>query len=272
MSPEEEERRFQDAKDAFFCGKPNRTQEQWAVLIACATEEAQWLCTTVGPTVTNLKTTLHRIATDATRSNKERGLACLYMERWREACTFGNAYAHGLSVGGSAEIAARGGDRHGMYSYGYDLKHEGMIEEALEWFTRSATLGYYRGKIAYAKLKYSRFNPKRYTYYTQAALLEANQKMYMLYKGGCPEAIRAVYAIGRLLKDRIDAGWCGDMYSRWRDMARYTVLAWMMVARRLGLYRDVAILIGQLVWAGRDTDYGFLEKKQERYKRLKLKK
>ena len=41
------------------------------------------------------------------------------------------------------------------------------------------------------------------------------------------------------------------MYDSCIERAREAVLCWMLCARRLGLYKDVARVVGRMVWEGR---------------------
>lgn len=47
---------------------------------------------------------------------------------------------------------------------------------------------------------------------------------------------------------------CESKYLFMVERSKVATLTWMIVAKRLGFYRDVAQLIGRLVWDGRMTD------------------
>lgn len=49
---------------------------------------------------------------------------------------------------------------------------------------------------------------------------------------------------------------CESYYLCSREQAKLSVFTWMFSAKQLGLYRDVALLIGRIVWDGRMTDFG----------------
>lgn len=147
---------------------------------------------------------------------------------------------------------------------------------------RGASLGQVQCMDAYAEVEFTKQEPEYWRWKVRAASQPGRLQraftenliiiMHDYRKTGCDRNI--VYAIGHSLctvegtafcdKYQTDNGYMPgviesaiQVYKNIDAAARPRVMTWMLVARKVGLYKDVARLIGQIVWAARlDDDDG----------------
>jgi hypothetical protein len=193
-------------------------------------------------------------------------------------------YAQGwmATLGGAigfewAKKAASNGDRIGLYELGCRFElYEQDKTNAIAAYRKSAELGYIHGMRAYAST-FEKTNPERYFWLERvthpcqnrrALYFEAIQHMEMYEDGrGC---IPVLLTLGKMFKGNINVSKqvifgtaacsktdveilckCVTLYEVCIQDATDAVLAWMFAAKQLGFCRDVARLIGTLVWDNR---------------------
>jgi hypothetical protein len=180
-----------------------------------------------------------------------------------------------------AQKAVLEGNREGFWTIGQYYMYGGEhgyclnYEKAGAAYKRSAELGYVYGILNYALKGFEKTDPKRFFWLGQAAL-RYNQYSFMTevddymraYQNGC-FCKPVLLIIGQILAGNIDtvkgqvfgSDWgtrnynfaleVSSLYDTAITSARAATLEWMFVAKQLGFCRDVARLIGTLVWDNR---------------------
>jgi TPR repeat protein len=211
--------------------------------------------------------------------------------KWLRAAQLGSAEAQAMCAWFSqhcneadsfhwAQKSASQGSRWGMFRLG-DCYNGGLgcekdAARGRAYWKAAAELGL---SHAHYHLGYSRFvegDWERYVWWAGAALLGnvkaisdlavALRKQLPLYDEGRGSG-RVMFELGAaysrlLLRD--DEVWstCSDMFvasarrcahlhEQWLAMAREAISCWLMLARRLGVAKDVRVLIGRKVWEER---------------------
>ena len=204
----------------------------------------------------------------------------------RRAAEMGHPYAQGqmskLSFGEErlewAQRAARNRDRDGLWRLGWCFqKGIGVTEDRIKAVTaykESANLGSKMGMRCYAMIAFEKNDSQRYLWLGKSAqpfqflyvefIHEIMHHMYMHRVGlGCKLVL---LMIGKMLKGHVDKErqtlfgtlWMQDyvnsacdvltLYDDCIKSATEATMTWMMVAKRLRIYHDVARLIGKKVW------------------------
>jgi hypothetical protein len=141
---------------------------------------------------------------------------------------------HPLTLGillDTQALAASKGDRHSLFRLGQ--------------YEKAALLGHY-GAI---RKMYQKYRPNDTMYWQWMGRLSKEEfcgNISWLLTDSEQYQASVIYTIGKICSQR---GYDGLQM----DIANNAVIYWMMVAKHLGLYRDVARLIGQLVWAERSN-------------------
>jgi|JI10StandDraft_1071094.scaffolds.fasta_scaffold1571838_1 hypothetical protein len=102
----------------------------------------------------------------------------------------------------------------------------------------------------------------------QAVFMRDFYSLVVEFEAGKTELLAVVYAIGRVFWGRLGAGEalgarCAEgrlraaeraaaFFARQRDGAQQAARAWTLAARRLGVMRDLRLLVARLVWNARD--------------------
>jgi hypothetical protein len=184
--------------------------------------------------------------------------AAAFLATWTSDNDDEITYAH---VGSQyyTRLASDAGDRDGLFLMGLQVaKVEGYKDKAKSYFYRAAVLGLTLAMQVYAKnwvqqdsLEYFEWmgRAKAHPYYTYGT------KYVALHS--CDDAI--IYVIGkyapkqnvnyyRNYKSLVRAR---QVYEDWFERAKLATFSWMHCSRQLGMCKDVARLIGTLVWAQR---------------------
>jgi hypothetical protein len=160
-------------------------------------------------------------------------------------------------------------------------------------YKQAADLGHGLGMYIYGKLAFTKFDLERYYWYGQAALhnepvrlLEACKKMIGIHRYGVSLVAPIIYEIGKYCTGQLVANSAFGhfangkqltsavdatiYYKRWKKQAEKAVVAWLLCAKPLNICKDVARMIGMLVWEGRkwgnvvEIEAGPRNKKQKR--------
>lgn len=171
-----------------------------------------------------------------------------------------------------SEEAALQHDRIGLYNFGMYLIEDDNHALGNTMIHESAKLGYADALVAVGDVTYDPF--EKFVWYEKASrkgepdrFISTLKDCLVSYDRGEPVDGRILYHAyhhmdwdGSFLHERFihDTSICNrvvDLCKALDVKARRATLAWMLVAKRLGIYRDVARLIGRMIWDGRVTTY-----------------
>ena len=183
-----------------------------------------------------------------------------------------------------ATKAARQGHRSGLYYLG-GLLHAGFgceKDEArgLEYIREAAQLGHVEAQYDYAIRSFSADDWQRYALMGRAAdrgydvatkaLTDAAVAQLRAFESG-QGAGRVVFEIGRRCKVHQHAthaqlfDWpalrkicpamrrCVQLYDEWCEAAKRAVNCWSVIGQRLGVVKDIRLMIARMVWEGRSV-------------------
>lgn len=199
----------------------------------------------------------------------------------QQAVDMGNTYAMGemanrLNVLAEtafrlAKAAADAGVRGGLamlafcYDKGLGCKADGIRSRAA--YKQATELGDAHGMTMYAVQAFLPDNPERYRLLGRAACLTSSwytfdndvSRYVSIYyaQGSCPSVL---ITVGSFLKERpcvpsTQMSQIIDAYNQCMYKTRNAVLCWILIARKMGLYKDVARLIAQEVWNDKEAFY-----------------
>jgi TPR repeat protein len=160
--------------------------------------------------------------------------------------------------------AAQAGDREALRLLGSLYRDQRENTEARDAFKRAAELGETYSMIEYGRTL-SWQDQWRHIWNARAAKRGCMSGILDFFCGYTAYPDQATYWIGRELNGNIGvekifgrldiykiyydiAVTYRDQYTTWNSSAQQSTFCWMNVAKRLGLYRDVAKLIGLKIW------------------------
>ncbi len=192
-------------------------------------------------------------------------------------CPLFGASKKGLEM---AEKAAAQGDRNGMYHLGYLLWCGGgcapdPVRAASVW-REAAELGQAKSQSSFGQLAFPAGDWQRYRWmgrvavsgYTEVIdfLVEAADKMLKLFEEGSVSG-RVVFELGSVFSGLVDIddetfGWydedevegphrCIQLHGEWCNAAKRAIECWLVVGSRLGVMKDIQLMIARLLWVER---------------------
>jgi hypothetical protein len=186
-------------------------------------------------------------------------------------------YAYRLPVGRLPWVqrASGKGDRKAMWILGESLffAMNDAVEDweaGIEWLRRAAELGEARAQVRLGDLAYSEKDWQRYYWWGKAAVrgnytaivgvLKAaarNEAGRIAYEVGaaCAGHLRVadVTAFGKGVgREELEAGQrCVAFFEKLIAAVRAGIACWLLIGRRLGVAKDIRVLIARLVWEER---------------------
>lgn len=161
--------------------------------------------------------------------------------RVRRAAAMGYVYAQSFHDD-FIDSGAKHGDRVCLYK-------TGRVKEAAE-------LGYHVAIDKYAHSVYSRMDPRFYKWIGRLPRSDFMYEVGIAMRHGMGRGT-IMYVVGRICVAKNYVGgrenFARSVFNDWNQKSSDAVVAWILIARRLGIYRDVARLIGRLVWNARET-------------------
>jgi hypothetical protein len=198
--------------------------------------------------------------------------------------------------------AAKHFEPHALFRMAMGLRgFEFAGNHMLPYLKLAAELGHHDAIYHYATRAFYTWEPAAYVWLDKCACLRYRASAATTWMAECVRFLAnghqdhsaAVYTIGRLLKSAGLAGlpkyyaftyhgqgfhacekakihrllWAVDLFDRESTSTRKAVEAWLIVARRLRVGKDMRRVIGELVWAQRGVDVPLKPAKRTRKKR-----
>ncbi len=179
-----------------------------------------------------------------------------------------------------AQLAAARGEREGFYWLGMCF-HFGRgcktdVEMAKQNYLVATKLGHV-GSMDFLGRLYGESDPQRWRWWGVAARLGSNSflnefaKKVAKFHSGAGRSAAVFFQIGQALKGNVDdvekkifnndfdfASWIGpanqaiSFYDAQIKACRAAIQTWTLYARKLGVVRDIRILIGKMIWEERE--------------------
>lgn len=261
--------RFFDARDEFVHGdKPKGL----AMLRACDHPEAVEICRLFESMDPKTNEDVREVIVQAKQNGDYIGICysalfSLNFEDLRATVELKHPYAMALLVARHGRYiptcfqllatSARMGDRFAICALGFGFMKSDR-KKAADCFRVAIQLKEPLARAGHAFFTMDIDDPKRYVEVGETCVTSYLTSRYLLddadlYSDELPFA--CVFMIGRYLRDQKPSSESVHLYKTWIHDAQEAVFAWLLVAKRLGLYRDVARLIAQEVWRLRETWY-----------------
>ncbi len=138
-----------------------------------------------------------------------------------------------------ASLAANAGDPLGMVVMG-DCQLRSS--DAVHWYRKAAKMGYYPGIAKYRAQKYARGDPRRYMNCGPFYIHKIPSIQHFFAREGKMPSVACQFELGRY------GGWAEPVYLTWLPILRTILDTWSICARRLGIVRDIRILIAKRLW------------------------
>ncbi len=249
----------------------------------CRHPDAQWLCSLFPEDVTNLEQMLRSLEAqgDDARALYMRG----HTQRnerliWR-AADLGFAPAQAAWAGrveGDSRMAwlerAAQGHRNGLAELAVCLRDGGHcpidLVRAAALFKEAAELGHVMAAFDYGQVAFAAEDWRRYHWWRMAAargttfmfLEKAALEQVERFDKGEGGAGRVVFELGRALKARPEGrplderkaravARCVQLHDEWVAWAKAAIQTWTAIGRRLGVGKDIRVVIVKLLWADR---------------------
>ncbi len=191
------------------------------------------------------------------------------------------AYAEVLWEGDSffwASKAAAQGDRRGLFKKGCALWYgQGCDEDCgsgMALVKEAAELGHAIAMMWVGQNAFGAHEWQRYRWWGRSAARDCSGVHSMLFQASSEQmllleegkgSVRAVFEIGAALKPHLDLAnarafgkplgvckqsvqLCVELHDKWCAEAKKAISCWTVVATRLGVVKDVRLLIAQMLW------------------------
>jgi hypothetical protein len=176
-----------------------------------------------------------------------------------------------------AERASNQGDRYGTFRLAFCFRHGLGCEEdkskAIELFKEAAELDCPYAQEAFGLLAFSELDWERFLWLGRAALRQVNVRAFceaavrllpLFEKGDCGRILHTVAPVLEQLVDFTHGFVLGDttaddgdiaalkavvqLHEAMLNRARLAIACWCVAARRLGLVKDIRVVIAKMAW------------------------